>query len=136
MALCPKRAEYGVAWPARGCPLQDTARKEKPMRPHRTYSITQPTTHLSINDYLNDSDRLTPLSIHRETRVPTAILALALGLGLAILVMLGTWLSLAPQATSRVTTIVAHPDEQTLSVDELEGRALIPDFLDDILTRF
>jgi hypothetical protein len=63
-------------------------------------------------------------------------LALTFGLGLAILVMLGTWLSLAPQATSRVTTIVAHPDAQTLSVDELEGMALAPDFLDDILSRF
>jgi hypothetical protein len=63
-------------------------------------------------------------------------LSLAFGLGLAILVMLGTWLSLVPQATSRGTTIVAHPDEQTLSIDELEGRALILDLFDDILTRF
>jgi hypothetical protein len=63
-------------------------------------------------------------------------LALTFGLGLAILVMLGTWLSLSTQATSRVTTIVAHPDEQTLSADELEGMALAPDFFDAILTRF
>ena len=74
MALCPKRAERGVAWPARGCPLQGTARKERPMRPHRTYSLTQPDTHLYINDYMNDSDRPTPLPIHRETRVPDGYL--------------------------------------------------------------
>jgi hypothetical protein len=63
-------------------------------------------------------------------------LVLAFGLGLAILMMLGTWLSLSIQATARVTTFVAHPDEQTLSAEELEGSALTPDFFDDILTRF
>lgn len=104
------------------------------MRPHRTYSLTQPATHLYINDYIDDSDRLTPTSIRRETRFPRAILALTLGLGLAVLVMLGTWLTLSTLATARATTFVAHPQEQTLSADELEG--LPPLSLDDILSRF
>lgn len=100
------------------------------MRPHRTYSLTQPATYLYINDYINDS------SIRRETRFPRAILALTLGLGLAILVMLGTWLSRSTQAIARATTFVAHPQEQTLSADELEDRSLPPLSLDDILSRF
>ena len=54
MAWCPKRAEHGVVWPARGYPLQGAARKERPMRPHRMYSLTQPATHQYINDYIND----------------------------------------------------------------------------------
>ena len=106
------------------------------MRSHRTYSLTQPATHLYINDYINDSDRPRHISIRRETRFPRAILALTLGLGLAILVMLGTWLSLSTQATARATTFVAHPQEQTLSADDLEDRGLPPLSLDDILTRF
>jgi hypothetical protein len=63
-------------------------------------------------------------------------LALALGLGLAILVMLGTWWSLSTRATARVTTLVAHPEEQTLSIDELAEIGLAPDFLEDILLHF
>ncbi len=108
------------------------------MRPHRTYSITQPDTHIYINDYINDNinDTSTRLPRRRATMFPTAILALALGLGLAILVMLGTWLSLSTQATARVTTFVAHPEEQTLSADELEDIGLPPAFLEDLLTRF
>jgi hypothetical protein len=50
--------------------------------------------------------------------------------------MLGTWLSLSTRATARVTTFVAHPEEQTLSADELEDIGLPPAFLDDLLTRF
>jgi hypothetical protein len=76
------------------------------------------------------------MPIRRETRFPPAILVLALGLGLAMLVMLGTWLSLATQTTARGTTFVTHPERQTLSADELEDRDLPPAFLDDILTRF
>jgi len=63
-------------------------------------------------------------------------LGLALGLGLAILVMLGTWLSLSTRATDRVTTFVAHPEEQTLSADELAELGLPPISLEDILNRF
>jgi hypothetical protein len=50
--------------------------------------------------------------------------------------MLGTWLSLSTLATVRATTFVAHPQEQTLSADELEERSLPPLSLDDILSRF
>jgi hypothetical protein len=63
-------------------------------------------------------------------------LVLTLGLGLAMLVMLGTWLSLPTPATDRVTTFVAHPEEQTLSADELEDMGLPPAYLDDFLTHF
>jgi len=63
-------------------------------------------------------------------------LALTLRLGLAILVMLGTWLSLSTRATDRVTTFVAHPEEQTLSADELADMGLPPPYLDDLLNRF
>jgi hypothetical protein len=104
------------------------------MRPYRTYVRTQPDTYRYINDYLDDSDRLMP--VRRETGVPTAILALACGLGLAMLMLLGTWFSLAPQATARVTTFVAYPEEPTRSTDVLEDRDLAPPYLDDILTRF
>src|SRR5262250_188726 len=101
MALYPKRAERGVVWPARGYPLQGTARKERPMRLHRTHSITPPDTHKYINDYINDiSDTPPRLSLRRAPRFPMAILVLALGLGLAILVMLGTWLSVSIRATT------------------------------------
>jgi len=108
------------------------------MRPHRPYLITQPDTHIYINDDINDNinDTSTRLPRRRATMFPTAILALALGLGLAILVMLGTWLSLSTRATARVTTFVAHPEEQTLSADELEDIGLPPTFLEDLLTRF
>ncbi len=108
------------------------------MRSHRTYSITQPDTHIYINDDINDNinETSTRLPRRRATMFPTAILALALGLGLAILVMLGTWLSLSTLATARVTTFVAHPEAQTLSADELEHIGLPPAFLDDLLTRF
>ena len=107
------------------------------MRPHRPHSITPPDTHKYINDYMNDiSDTPPRLSIRRATRFPMAILVLALGLGLAILVMLGTWWSLSTRATARVTTFVAHTEEQTLSADELADMGLSPTSLEDILTRF
>jgi hypothetical protein len=107
------------------------------MRPHRPHSITPPDTHKYINDYINGiSDTPPRLSIRRTTRVQTAILALALGLGLAVLVMLGTWLSLSTRATARATTFVAHPEEQTLSADELADMGLSPTSIEDILTRF
>ena len=107
------------------------------MRLHRTHSITPPDTHKHINDYINDiSDTPPCLSLRRATRFPMAILLLALGLGLAILVMLGTWLSLSTRATARGTTFVAHPEEQTLSADELADMGLSPTSIEDILTRF
>lgn len=108
------------------------------MRPHRTSSSTRPDTPIYINDSINDSSSNTPTSlpICRVVRFPTALLALALILGLAILVMLGTWLSLATRATTRVTTFVAHSEEQTLSTDELEDISLPPAYIVDLLTRF
>ena len=59
------------------------------MQPHGTCSITQPDTRRYINDYINDAISETPTRIptHRAPRFPTAILALTLGLGLAILTM-------------------------------------------------
>ena len=108
------------------------------MRSHRPYSITQPNTPMYINDYINGdiSDTLTRLPTRRVTRFPTAILALALGLGLALLVMLGTWLSLSTRATARITTFVAHPEEQTLSPDKVEAMGIPPAFLEDIFPHF
>ena len=107
------------------------------MRLHCTHSITPPDTHKYINDYINDiSDTPPCLSLRRAPRFPMAILVLALGLGLAILVMLGTWLSLSTRATARGTTFVAHPEEQTLSADELADMGLSPTSIEDILTRF
>ena len=50
--------------------------------------------------------------------------------------MLGTWFSLSTRATARVTTFVAHSEEQTLSADELEDMGLPPIFLEDLLSRF
>lgn len=107
------------------------------MRPHRTHSLTPPDTHKYINDYINDiSDTPTRLPLRRVTRFPTAILALAFGLGLAILVMLGTWLSLSTRATARGTAFVAHSEEQMLPADELTDVGLPLVFLEDIFTRF
>jgi hypothetical protein len=108
------------------------------MRPHGTCSITQSDTHRYINNYINDALSETPtrLPTRRTTGFPTALTVLALGLGLAILVMLGTWLSLSTRATARVTTFVAHPEEQTLSADELEDMGLLPPFIEDLLSRF
>jgi hypothetical protein len=108
------------------------------MRPHGTCSITQSDTHRYINNYLNDALRDTPTRIpaRRTTRFSTAILVLALGLSLALLVMLGTWLSLSAGTAARVTTFVAHPQEQTLSADELEEIGLPPPYIEDLLNRF
>ena len=107
------------------------------MRLHHTHSLTPPDTHKYINDYMNDSNDISPhLSLRRATRFPLAILVLALGLGLAILVMLGTWLSVSIRATTGGTTFVAHPEEQTLSADELADMGLSPTSIEDIFTRF
>jgi len=108
------------------------------MRPHLTYSITSPSTHRYINDYIDNeiSHTPTPLPIRRASKFPTAILVLALGLGLAIMMMLGTWLSLSPQATARITTFVAHPEDPTQSANALAEMGLPPIFFEDIFTHF
>ena len=108
------------------------------MRSHGTYLITQSDTRRYINNYINDAISETPTHIpaRRATGFPTALTVLALGLGLAILVMLGTWLSLSTRATARVTTFVAHPEEQTLSTDELGDMGPPPAFIEDLLSRF
>jgi len=103
------------------------------MRPHRLYPITQPDTYICIDDDISETPASLPT--HRATRF-CAILGLAVGIGLAVLMMLGTWLSLSPQPTDRATTFVMHSEEQTLSADELEAIGLPPAFLDDILSRF
>jgi len=127
-----------MAWPDRDHPLQGTASEETRVRPHGTCAITQSNTHRYINDYINDALRETPTRIpaRHAPRFSTALLVLALGLGLAILMMLGTWLSLSMRATARVTTFVAHPQEQTLSADELEEIGLPPPYIEDLLNRF
>jgi hypothetical protein len=88
-----------------------------------------------MNDALSETPTHIPAR-RATTGFPTALTVLALGLGLAILVMLGTWLSLSTRATARVTTFVAHSEEQTLSADELEDIGLPPAFLEDLLSRF
>jgi hypothetical protein len=108
------------------------------MRPHGTCSITQSDTHKYINAYLSDALRETSTRIptRRMPSFSTALLVLTLGLSLALLVMLGTWLSLSARAAARVTTFVAHPQEQTLSADELEEIGLPPPYIEDLLNRF
>ena len=106
------------------------------MRPHRTCSIAQPDTYLYINEYIDIIETSAPIPVRRTTQFPRAILALTVGLGLAILVMLGTWWSLSTRTTARVTTFVAQPEEQPLSAYELEAIGLPPISLDDFLTHF
>jgi hypothetical protein len=65
-----------------------------------------------------------------------AVLGLALGIGLAVLMMLGTWFSLSTRATARGTTFVTHSEEQTLSADTLEDMGIPPIFRDDIFRHF
>jgi len=127
-----------MAWPHRDHSLQGTASEEKLMRPHGTCSITQSDTPRYINNYINDAISETPthLPARRTTGFSIALLVLALGLGLAILVMLDTWLSLSTRATARLTMFVAHPQEQTLSADELEEIGLPPPCIEDLLNRF
>ena len=103
------------------------------MRPHRTYLITPPYTPIYINDALSETPTSRPT--RQATRGP-AVLGLVLGLGVAVLVMLGTWLSLSPQVTAGVTTFVMHSEEQTLTADELEDLGIPPAFLEDIFAHF
>jgi hypothetical protein len=75
------------------------------------------------------------LPTRQATRFP-AILGLALGLGLALLMMLNTWFSLSTRATASTTTFVAHSEEQTQPADELEDITIPPIFRDDISRYF
>ena len=108
------------------------------MKPPRTCSITQPRTPLYINDYLDHAVSETPTGVptHPAPRLSTAIIALTIGLGLAILVLLGTWWSRSTSTADSVTTFVASPEEQPLPADGLEDINLLPRFLDDIFARF
>jgi len=99
------------------------------MRPHSTRLITQPCTHLYINDAL--SEMPTGMPTRQATKFP-ALLGLTLGLGLALLLMLSTWFSLSTRATASATTFVAHSEEQTQPADELEDISIPPIFRDDI----
>jgi hypothetical protein len=71
----------------------------------------------------------------QATKFP-AVLGLTLGIGLAVLMMFSTWLSLSSQSTARAMTFVAHSEEQTLSADELEDPSIPPIFRDDIFRHF
>jgi hypothetical protein len=66
----------------------------------------------------------------------SAVLGLALGIGLAVLMMLGTWFSLSTRDTIRATTFVTHSEEQPLSADVLEDISIPPIFRDDISRHF
>jgi hypothetical protein len=95
--------------------------------------MTQPNIYICIDDAINETPASLPT--HRAARF-CAILGLAIGIGLAVLMMLGTWLSLSTQPTDRATTVVVHSEAQALSADELEHMGVSPFSLDDILTRF
>jgi len=103
------------------------------MRPHSTRLITQPCTHLYINDALSEMPTGMPT---RQATKFSAVLGLTLGIGLAVLMMLSTWLSLSTRATASATTFVAHSEEQTRPADELEDISIPPIFRDDIFRHF
>jgi hypothetical protein len=103
------------------------------MRAHGIYPITQPNTYIGIDDDISETPAKLPT--HRAARF-LAILGLAIGIGLAVLMMLGTWLSLSTQPTDRATIFVVHSEAQTPSADELEPMGVSPFSLDDILTHF
>jgi hypothetical protein len=103
------------------------------MRPPYTYSITRPSTHIYFNDALSEMSTSKPA--RQAARCP-ALLGLALGIGLAVSMMLNAWLSLSPQTTDTATRFAAHSKAQTLSADALEDLGIPPVFLDDIFTHF
>jgi hypothetical protein len=103
------------------------------MRAHRLYPITQPNTYICIDDDISETPASLPT--HRAARF-CAIVGLAIGIGLAVLMMLSTWLALSTQPTDRATTFVVHSEAQTPSADELEPIGVSPFSLDDILTHF
>jgi hypothetical protein len=100
------------------------------MRAHHIYQIRQPDTYIGIDDDISKTPANLP--IHRAARF-LAILGLAIGIGLAVLMMLGTWFSLSTQPADRATTFVVHSEAQTPSTDELEHMGISPISLDDIL---
>jgi hypothetical protein len=103
------------------------------MRAHHIYPITQPDTYIGIDDDISETPANLP--IHRATRF-LAIVGLAIGIGLAVLMMLGTWLSLSTQPTDRATIFVVHSEAQTPSADEMDHMGISPFSLDDILSLF
>ena len=103
------------------------------MRAHRIYPITQPSTYIDIDDDI--SETLASLPTHRAARFFASV-GLAIGIGLAVLMMLGSWLSLSTQPPDRATTFVVHSEAQTLSTDELVHMGISPVSLEDILTHF
>jgi hypothetical protein len=103
------------------------------MRAHRIYPFTQPSTYIGIDD--DSSETLASLPTHRAARFSASV-GLAIGIGLAVLMMLGTWLSLSTQPPERATSFVVHSEAQALSTDELEHMGISPVSLDDILTHF
>jgi hypothetical protein len=103
------------------------------MRPHCTDSHPRPYTHIAINDALSEMLTGRPA---RQTQRCSALLGLALGVGLAVLLLLGTWLSLSTRDPVRATTFVAHSEEQTHSADVLEDVSIPPIFRDDISRYF
>jgi hypothetical protein len=103
------------------------------MRPRCTDSNPRPYTHIAINDALNEMPTGMPA---RQTLRFSALLWLAFGIGLAVLLLLGTWLSLSIRDTVRATTFVTHSEEQTLSADSLEDVSIPPIFRDDISRYF
>jgi len=103
------------------------------MRAHRIDPIIQPDIYICIDDDISESPASLPT--HRMARF-LASLGLAIGIGLAVLMMLGTRLSLSTRPTDRATTFVVHAEAQTLSADELEHMGVSPFSLDDLLTHF
>lgn len=103
------------------------------MRAHRLDPIIQPDTYIGIDDDISETPASLPT--YRVARF-LASLGLVIGIGLAILMILGTWLSLSTQPTDRATTFVVHSEAQTLSADELEPMGVSPFSLDDILAHF
>jgi hypothetical protein len=95
--------------------------------------MTQPNTYICIDDDISETPASLPT--YRAARF-LAILGLTIGIGLAVLMMLGTLLSLSTQPTDRATTFVVHSEAQTLSADELEHMGVSSFSLDDILTHF
>jgi len=133
MDLCPERAEPGVVCHITAVSSRALPGKESPMSAHGIYPITQPNTYICIDDDLSKTPASLPTP--RAARF-LAIVGLAIGISLAALMLLGTWLSLSTQPTDRATTFVVHSEAQTPSADESEPIAVSPFSLDDILTQF
>jgi hypothetical protein len=103
------------------------------MRPHYPGSSTRPYIHIGISDAL--SARPTSIPTRQALR-SSAILGLAFGIGLAVLMMFSTWFSLSTRDAARATTFVVHSEDQTLPADALEELGIPPIFRDDIFRFF